>query len=218
MEFKRSKSLVNTETFQKEIVRRIQIANRQALELHSQEDNNNAIKLLKRAENLGFKVEDEPLKNSLLGYTYNSFSSIYKEIGDLSVSLDYLEKSIESMKACGDTEGLCYSYLNGGIIFSTLKEYSKAREYMLKAIQYTLWIIKYSQNKNIIQEKLSLLAFEYYNAGAQYVHLGNLNEAYGNYIKAKEIIDNNPQVSNTIKHKVNKALSALKYSMPKHSY
>ena len=79
IEFKR-KNLIKPEIIQNDISNSIQNANKQAAELLFQGKGKASLKLLIRAKKLAGVLNDERLRASLKSLTFNSISSVYREL------------------------------------------------------------------------------------------------------------------------------------------
>ena len=151
--------------------------NRRAMEYLRNEDYNNALLYLTKAEEI-LNYGDVINLNKLYGITLNNFGCFYKRTGNPTLSLNFLRKALEIETSPPiDTNNLAGTHLNICAIYSQIDDHDKALAHALKALN--LLKSKYQEDPEV----LTTLLVAHHNAGVEYEFLYQIPEAYNIYKK-----------------------------------
>ena len=168
-------------------------------------DCTNAIKhgnqLLEIYHNCGKTGKDE-------GILLLRLAMIYEKKFKYVEAVKLYEKAISITREVGDREGEATAYRDLGVVFSSLSEYDKAKEYLWKALAITidrarearcygnlgtvfLYLGKYGKAKEYLEKALAILIEigDRAEEASCYGNLGNVFLSHGEYDKAKEYFE-----------------------------
>jgi len=81
------------------------------------------------------KLDDDYETRQLMGSTYLHMAATYRELGDLSMAVTYLNKAEKSLKKVADIAGLGSVYNSFGSVYQTMNETEKALKYHFMALE-----------------------------------------------------------------------------------
>ena len=135
------------------------------------------------------KIKEEIDDKNGMAYSYNNIGSIYYEQAELERNPENKEQlhakasenyftSMRIREAIGDKNGIAACYINIGTFYTSLKQFSKAKEYLIKGLLLSQEI----GSKNYIKES-------YRGLSDLYSVQGNWKEAYQNHKLFSEVKD-----------------------------
>jgi tetratricopeptide (TPR) repeat protein len=81
------------------------------------------------------KLDDDYETRQLVGSTYLHMAATYRELGDLSMAVTYLNKAEKSLRKVADIAGLGSVYNSFGSVYQTMNETEKALKYHIMALE-----------------------------------------------------------------------------------
>jgi signal transduction histidine kinase len=108
----------------------ILLLNNIGLVYHDWDDDVNALKYFKRAEELIPESENQ----TGIAYTYLNLGTLYLRNGEISTALELLNKSMNGYASINDINGVCLSKIRIGQCYTEKGEYQKAEESFHNAI------------------------------------------------------------------------------------
>ncbi|CAG9319582.1 unnamed protein product [Blepharisma stoltei] len=153
--------------------------NKQAMELLRQDNYNEALLLLRKAESLLSHPENlKDANNKLHAITYNNIGCFYKKAGKAQLALQYLQRALEVSKNFpSEYTNLAGTHLNICAIVSQMGDHETGVSHAIKALQ----LLKKSYDEDGSQNTISTLIIALHNTGVEYEFLGELKKAEETY-------------------------------------
>lgn len=148
------------------------------MELLRQENYNESLLLLRKAESLLANPDTLKTSSKLQAITYNNIGCFYKKAGKSQLALQYLQKALEVSKHFpNEYTNLAGTHLNICAIVSQIGDHETGVSHAIKALQ----LLKKAHDEDGSPNTISTLIIALHNTGVEYEFLGEYQKAEETY-------------------------------------